>query len=142
MPRDTQKSAAYFENLLPQYIEGIESLKLALEDGSMPLPDEQATVSNDLFELQLMYSIASYSAGESLDALKPKITEILKAKNFTLKKQRPCQPDSRCTVNGLKNCRGIANRERCITLLATLMLFGGCLLWLQRNSQKIIVWRF
>lgn len=86
MPRDTQKSAAYFENLLPQYVEGIESLKLALEDGSMPLPDEQATVSNDLFELQLMYSIASYSAGESLDALKPKITEILKAKKLYLEK--------------------------------------------------------
>ena len=86
MPRDTRKSADYFKNLLPQYIEGIENLTLALEDGSMPLPDEQTKVANDLFELQLMYSIASYSSGELLDALKPKVGKILESRKIFLVK--------------------------------------------------------
>jgi len=86
MPRDTRKGTTYFENLLPQYIEGIENLNLALEDGSMPLPDEQTKVANDLFELYLMYSIASYSSGEAIDALKPKVTKILEARKIFLEK--------------------------------------------------------
>lgn len=86
MLRDKQKDAAYFEGLLPQYLEGIENLTLALEDGSMPLPDEQTKVANDLFELRLMYAIASYSSGESLTELKHKVAHILEAKKLFIAK--------------------------------------------------------
>lgn len=86
MQRDKRKSTAYFENLLPQYIEGIENLTLALEDGSMPLPDEQTKVANDLFELQLMYSIASYSSGEPIVVLGPKVEKILESRKIFIEK--------------------------------------------------------
>jgi hypothetical protein len=56
MQRDQRKNSTYFENLLPQYIEGIENLHLALEDRYMPLPDEQTHVANDFFELQLAFN--------------------------------------------------------------------------------------
>lgn len=86
MLRDTRKSKDYFNALLPQYLEGIENLHHALDDGSMPLPDEQTFVANDIFELTLMYTIACYSAGEPLHALKPKVAEILKAKKLYFEK--------------------------------------------------------
>lgn len=92
MLRDSRKSQDYFDALLPQYAEGIESLYQTLDDGSMPLPDEQTLVANDIFELKLMYAIASYSAGESLDALKPKVAALLEAKKLYLEKAATLPP--------------------------------------------------
>lgn len=86
MLRDTRKPKDYFNALLPQYLEGIENLHHALDDGSMPLPDEQTFVANDIFELTLMHAIACYSAGESFHTLKPKVAEILKAKKLYFEK--------------------------------------------------------
>lgn len=86
MQRDTRKSTIYFEELLPQYIEGIENLNLALTDGSNPLPDEQTSVANNIFDLKLMYAIACYSAGEYIGDLKPKVAQILDAKKLYIKK--------------------------------------------------------
>jgi hypothetical protein len=92
MQRDQRKNSTYFENLLPQYIEGLENLHLALEDGSMPLPDEQTHVANDLFELQLMYAIASYSSGESIETIKPKVEEILASRKLFIQKVNSIPP--------------------------------------------------
>lgn len=92
MLRDSRKSQGYFDALLPQYVEGIEKLYQTLDDGSMPLPDEQTLVANDIFELKLMYAIAYYSAGESLDALKPKVAELLEAKKLYLEKAATLPP--------------------------------------------------
>lgn len=86
MQRDIRKSAAYFKNLLPQYIEGIKDLHLAIEDGCVTLPDEQTKVANDLFELHLMYAIACYSSGESTEMLKPKVEKILKSRKLFIEK--------------------------------------------------------
>lgn len=86
MLRDTRKSKSYFEKLLPQYLEGIKNLHRTLGDGSMPLPDEQTLVANDIFELRIMHAIACYSAGAPLDALKPTVAQILEAKKSYFEK--------------------------------------------------------
>lgn len=80
MLRDRNKSAIYFEQLIPQYLQGIADVESSLDDGSMPLPDEQTDLANDLFDLRLAYVIACYSQGETIAELAPKVAQILEAK--------------------------------------------------------------
>lgn len=92
MLRDNRKNSTYFDGLLPQYVKGIENLELVLKDGSMPLPDEQTKVANDLYELCLMYAIASYSSGETINQLQPKVAKILEAKKIFMEKAGTLPP--------------------------------------------------
>ena len=82
MLRDNQKNPEYFEALIPQYLEAIESIEQELADDSITLPDEKTQAANDVFELRLMCAIACYSSGEPLEELKPHATKILEAKKL------------------------------------------------------------
>lgn len=88
MQRDQRKPASYFEELLPQYLEGIDEVILSLESEERSLPDEQTLTANDLFDLRLLHCIASYSAGEPIQTLKTKVTRILDAKNIYFEKAK------------------------------------------------------
>lgn len=77
MLRDTRRSAAYFDELLPEFDEGIEETQQALDAGNFVLPDEQVDAAHQLYELAILRAVAHYSSGASPAELAPLVAEIL-----------------------------------------------------------------
>ena len=111
MLRDTRKSADYFDNLLPQFREGISDITSALSDGSITLPDEQTKYAHELFELQLTYCIASYSSGETLEELKPKVEQILSIRKLYMDRANTLPERQQVYRNQFEEIVGNENRN-------------------------------
>jgi len=50
MFRDTRRSREYFEELLPEFEEGIEGTQQGLDDGDFALPDDRVDAAQQLYE--------------------------------------------------------------------------------------------
>lgn len=77
MFRDTRRSREYFEELLPEFEEGIEGTQQGLDDGDFALPDERVDAAQQLYELAILRCIAHYSNGASREQLAPLVAAIL-----------------------------------------------------------------
>lgn len=77
MLRDTRRSAAYFDELLPEFDEGIEETQQALDAGDFVLPDEQVDAAHQLYELAILRAVAHYSRGAGRAELAPLVAKIL-----------------------------------------------------------------
>jgi len=75
--RDTRKDKAYFTELIEDFEEALIETQEALDAGNFTSPSSRVDITQRLFQLSIMRAVTHYSAGTSIEALKPYVLAIL-----------------------------------------------------------------